>query len=251
MQWHYNLRHIGFQWLLQLSQWNIIPYQIHKIDVLELKCASCHFSYMKFQSTAKQSTKFYPQREGVTIILKSGHLKQGSKVSMDQFEIRVRGQNWSYHGKKVALEMLPGGTIFYDYASLVINPEPQLYLNVDETIKYTRHFEYWSRIYALKSKDIMEILEYLKSVSLRNLFLIRIKLLPSVVLGPMIRTVEEERTIWTVVWKYRVMILHMAIRCPDKCLAKLWTMALDHSAHLHNKTRIYDLLTTEAGQERV
>ena len=46
-------------------------------------------------------------------------------------------------------------------------------------------------------------------------------------------------------------MLHMAIRWPDKFLAKLWTMALEHAAHLHNKTRIYDLLTTEAGQERV
>ena len=62
MQWHYKLRHIGFQQLLQLARWDIIPEHLSTIDVSELKCASCQFENMALQYTRNQKTNVYPQQ---------------------------------------------------------------------------------------------------------------------------------------------------------------------------------------------
>ena len=40
--------------------------------------------------------------------------------------------------------MFLGGTIFYDYASLVIRVEPQVSLDRDNNTQSTRHFEFVS-----------------------------------------------------------------------------------------------------------
>ena len=77
MRRNYRMEHIGLQWLLQFERWNLTPYHFSTIDVLELKCTSCEFSKMTLQYTSKNSTKLYPQREGVHISLKRGHLKPG------------------------------------------------------------------------------------------------------------------------------------------------------------------------------
>ena len=45
----------------------------------------------------------------------------------------------------------------------------------------------------MKYKYIMEIMEYLESMGLRNFFMITIKLLPFVVLGITTRTVDKNK----------------------------------------------------------
>ena len=52
-----------------------------------------------------------------------------------------------------------------------------------------------------------------------------------------------------VVCKASVVMLHEAIRWSDILLDELWHIVPEHSALLHNKTLIYESLTTEAGQE--
>ena len=44
-------------------------------------------------------------------------------------------------------------------------------------------------------------------------------------------------------------MLHASIRWPDTPVVELWTMALEHDAHLNNTILIYGSSITEVGQE--
>ena len=86
----------------------------------------CKYGTSIYRKVVKKS---YPQIKGGTIRLKYIRLKPVSKIAVGKFESRVRGQTRSSHGKTVSLDMLHGGTIFYDYNPLTIRVKPQDSLN--------------------------------------------------------------------------------------------------------------------------
>jgi hypothetical protein len=81
--------------------------------------------------------KITAKRDGA---LKSGHLKVGAHVSVDQFESHFLGSTYDSFGKPLSTQFV-GGALFVDHASGLIHCEHQVGFSAVENIRAKQSFE--------------------------------------------------------------------------------------------------------------
>ena len=199
-------------------------------------CASCRYAHAMRTPTGKRRHSEVPEGEGGHGAIKGGDLKPGQRVSVDQYESRTRGRTWMSRGKTIAAAMFCGGTIFVDHASGLIHVEHQLSLGGSDTVRSARRFEQFSKHLGVKvqayhgDNGIFNKEEFTSHLETND------QTMTFCGAGAHHQSGVAERSIRTVVWKARVMMLHAALRWPEMAKAELWPMALTHAAYLHNVT---------------
>jgi hypothetical protein len=140
LKWHYQLGHVGFQWL----QWLIRSGRITVSNKNSLskcpppKCAAC--AYGKAMRRATEATTISPKSEK-EMELKQGDLIPGQRISVDHYQSAVPGRLYSSRGSTTASNKFHGGAIFVDHASGRVSLVHQVSLSGSDTVKSKLHFE--------------------------------------------------------------------------------------------------------------
>ena len=139
LKWHFKLGHIGFDWLQWLARRKLLPYKIANVE--KPLCASCRFGAGHRIPVGAEKHEVLSSAKGGASTIKAEDLQPGQRISIDQYESRVRGRLWSSRERTQAEAMYSGGTIFVDHASGLIHVEHQVSLNAADTIVSKKNFE--------------------------------------------------------------------------------------------------------------
>ena len=234
LQWHFRLGHMGFKWLQWLGRSGILGpagERWGKSTVCPPKCAACQFG--KQQRTPKAGQKTTRDERGAT---KKDKLAPGDLVFSDQYESRLPGRVFNSRGSTIHTKQMIGGTLFCDAASGRISVHNQVSLSALDTIASKMQFErdalgsgvtvksYCTDNGIYTSHDFMEELA-------KNDQTIRMS-----GVGAHHHNGVAENSIKNVVRTSRTMMIHAALRWPEHADKKLWPLALQHAAFLHNHT---------------
>ena len=114
--WHWRLGHVGMKVIAKLSQLNIIDRNLGP-SCNGLKCEACLLAKAKKTPVdTRHDVKRTPQPDNKRKISEK-HLQPGDMVSVDQYQVTVRGCLTKSFGKTAEKSLYSGGTIFYDHAS--------------------------------------------------------------------------------------------------------------------------------------
>ncbi|MGH7974178.1 MAG: hypothetical protein ACREBR_01535, partial [bacterium] len=234
LKWHFRLGHTGFDHVKWLARKGFIPNGISACD--SPKCASCQFGAAQRRTVGRHSVYDYPKTLGGSGHIKTGDLKPGDRLSVDQYESRVRGRLKTSRGKTVEHEMICGGTIFCDHASHLIDVRHQLTFGATDTIRSKRMFERMALSNGVLPKTYhsdngvftatqfrQHLEEFNQGLSLSGV-------------GAHHQNGVAERAIRTVMNRARILMLHASMRWPEEADSSLWPFALSYAAHLWNTT---------------
>ena len=235
LRWHFKLGHMGFAWVQWLARNDFLPRRIANVD-LPL-CASCRYGAAQQTPTGKAVHTILPESKGGSGNLKTDDCTPGQRISVDQYESRVRGRLWSSFGKTKEENMYCGGTIFVDHASGLIHVEHQVSLGTADTLTSKRIFERMALSHGVIIKNYHgdNGAAFTSREFNRHIIDMEQGFTYSGV-GAHHQNGVAERAIRTVVTRARTMMLHAAVQWPEMADASLWPMALSHSAYLWNIT---------------
>ncbi|MGH7974322.1 MAG: hypothetical protein ACREBR_02255 [bacterium] len=234
LKWHFRLGHTAFDHVKWLARRGFISQEISACE--SPKCASCQFGAAHRKPVGRQSTYEYPKKLGGSGKIAEGDLKPGERVSVDQYESRVRGRLKTSKGKTKEHEMFCGGTIFCDHASHLIDVRHQLTLGATDTIRSKRIFERMAHSNGVKVQNYHSDNGVFTATQFRQHLEESDQDLSLSGVGAHHQNGVAERAIRTVVSRARILMLHAALRWPEMADSSLWPFALSYAAHLWNTT---------------
>ena len=111
-------------------------------QISDIICDSCCIAKASKRPVDKlESSQGVPAKKIAYNSIKSGDLRPGDRVSMDQYSSITRGRLTKGYWKAPMNETYGGGTIFVDHASGFIHVEHQVSLCASDTIAAKRKFE--------------------------------------------------------------------------------------------------------------
>lgn len=235
LQWHFKLGHIGFNHLKWLIRTSHLPSKHKKLlsSCVLPKCAACEFAKAKKRPTHTSTKRPDPEKESN---LKKGDLLPGQRVSVDHYQSALPGRLYTSRGSTPAHRQYSGGVIFVDHATGHIDVRHQVHLDAAETIeakiKYEREAYNTGVIVQQYHTDngifgTAEFVDELLSKEQTVRF--------SGVGAPHMNGIAE-RSIQTVVYMARTMMLHAAMRAPEGFVkSEHWPMAMDQAVWLYNR----------------
>ena len=201
------------------------------------KCLACLYEKARRRSTQTKANVPHPNTRHLTP--STDKPIPGELVSMDHFESTIRGRLWHTKGRERPEHRFVGGTIFYDHGSRAIFCYPQVSLGSSDTITSKHEFEttalhsgrriirYHSDNGVFTSDAFQESLK-----TDRSTFPPPKSTLSGV--GAHHENAGAERSIQTVTYMARAMMIHCHIRWPTVFDPSLWPMAMAYATWLHN-----------------
>ena len=219
--------------IAKLSQMGIIDRNL-ATSCDGLKCEACLLAKAKKTPVDKRhDVKTTPQPDNKRKISEK-HLIPGEMVSVDQYQVTVRGRLTRSFGKTAKKSLYSGGTIFYDHASGYVQLYHQNTLGSADTMRSKVKFE----------QECMHNGRFVKAYHADNGIFTSKQWREALVSGKQKIRVSgvgahhqngiAERAIQTIFSRARAMMIHAAIRWPDQTDSTLWPLAVDYAVHLHN-----------------
>ena len=234
LRWHYKLGHLGpatIQWLLrQPSFGNNLKIRA-AARCTAPKCAACEYGKAHRKPLKATIGTPSPEREGK---VKLGDIYPGSGVSVDHFESRVLGRQYSSRGKSHDSCMYKGGCIFVDHASGLLYVHHQVGFSATETLTGKQQFENWAYNHGVLIGRYMTDNGTFGAKEFVDAIIARGQQVKYCGVGAHHQNGAAERSIRTVSNMARVMMLHASIRWPETADATLWPMAVDYAVHVYN-----------------
>ncbi|MGH7955047.1 MAG: hypothetical protein ACREOZ_03715, partial [Gloeomargaritales cyanobacterium] len=223
LKWHFRLGHTGFDHVKWLSRRGFIP---HTLSTTESpKCTSCQFGAARRRSVGKRFIFEYPAKLGGSTSIAEGDLRPGQRVSVDQYESRVRGRLNTWRGKSKEHEMYCGGTIFCDHASHLIDVRHQLTLGATDTIRSKPLFERMAHSFGVGMGNYHSDNGVFTAAQFRQHLEQSDQDLTLSGVGAHYQNGIAERGIKTVMNRARILMLHASIRWPEMADSSLWPFA--------------------------
>jgi len=234
LQWHFKLGHTSFATLQALTRKGQLPSIISRCA--PPLCASCRFGAASRTPTGKSSHHQVPEVQGGHGHIKANDLQPGQRVSVDNYDSRVRGRLRTSAGKTSPDQMYCGGTIFVDHATGLIHVEHQSSLSAAETLRSKNFFERMAYSHGTQilnyhaDNEIFTSQEFSQHLQQEDQ--------PLTLSGVRAhhQNAVAERALKTVVYRARIMLLHASLRWPESADASLWPMAFLHATYLWNLT---------------
>jgi len=192
------------------------------------KCAACVLS--KMERVSKNDGKSTTGNKGE---LKVNDLSPGDTVSLDQYVVSTKGRTLTHFSDQT--KMYNGGTIFVDHASNYMFNYNQISLRTGETLVGKRIFEREANDLGFKIKHfradngVFTSEEFKKDLTLKN------QTLNFSGVGAHHQNGVAERSIKTVSYLARAMLIHASLRWPIQADLSQWPLAFDHAVYVYNR----------------
>ena len=243
LQWHWKLGHCNFQWIQALAAVSKLndskgenATQLlqtkHKISVVVPPlCAACQLAKQKRRGAGSSEELKLEDRD---MILKRDATEPGDCVSVDQYTSTVLGRLPHTKGKEKKEEKYNGGTIFVDHATGYVHLTHQVSLRAGETVNSKLQFERFAAQHGVYVKRYradnhpFKAEEFIKSLDSTK------QTISFSGVGAKHQNEVAERTIQTISWWARAMLLHAVLHWPDAANLELWPFAMAHAVYLWN-----------------
>ena len=191
------------------------------------KCAACLLGKMEqlpINNNVKTSTN--PGS------LRANDLQPGDMVSCDQYVVSTPGRTLKHSSNKK--EKYSGGTIYVDHASQRIFNYNQISLRAGETLVGKRILDNEAASLGFEIKKFLSDNGIFVSKEFKGDLVRRNQTLRLSGVGAHHQNGVAERSIKTVTYLARTMLIHSAIRWPGQMDLELWPFAFDHAVHVYN-----------------
>ena len=239
--WHWKLGHSHFDWNQALMRRKRTGPDAGKDPPIKSRrrgVSNCPISDMFCTACqmAKQGRRLGNQRghSSGDPILRANALNPGDKVSTDQYISALGGRLPHTKGKEPKKNKYNGGTIFCDHATQYISLTHQVSLRAGETIQSKRRFEREATQFGVKVKSYRADNHPFGSNEFRAELDSHGQDIDFSGVGAHHQNAVAERSIQTVTWWARAMLLHAVIMWPDAADLELWPFALSHAVYLWN-----------------
>ena len=241
--WHLRLCHMGFHWLQSLMRKRknehgeqadppVIPTKVQgTTSVAPPKCAACQLGKQHRRTTGSTTVTTKP---GMEMAIRSGDLRPGDRVSMDQCVCKIRGRLPHTFGKEHVDDRYCGGTLFVDHASGYIFLKNQISLRVGETLQGKHAFERFADHYGIKLRSFhadnhpFGALEFIDDLELQG------QSITFSGVGAHHMNGVAERALKTCTLWARCAMMHQLLHWPSAFQADLWPFAMEHAVHIWN-----------------
>ena len=235
LQWHFKLGHIGFnhlKWLIRSGQLPSKHKQLIDRCVLP-KCAACEFAKAKKRPTASTKIATVPDQ---VMNIKKEDLFPGQRISVDHYQSALPGRLYTSRGSTPAHQKYTGGVIFVDHASGRIDIRHQVHLDSAETIEAKIKFEREAHNAGVVVQSYHTDNGIFGTEEFVNELLDKQQTVRFSGVGAAHQNGVAERSIQTVVYMARTMMLHAAMRAPEGFIkSEHWPMAMDQAVWLYNR----------------
>jgi hypothetical protein len=211
----------------------------YKCNLNSLKCAIYEYAKghrRRVHPRQHQPTKrlYQPVDLDTTVgTLKTGHLKPGAQVSINQFESRILGRTFESYGK-VTSDTYKGGCIFVDHSSGLIHVEMQFGFSGMETIWAKQEFERMAILAGVHIESYLTDSGAFKA----HAFLCHIQNHNQQIhycgANAHHKNGVAERAVKSISNMARAMLLHASSHWKDNVDASFWPMAVKYAVHLFN-----------------
>ena len=241
--WHHRLAHVGMEWVKRLMRPRrdenrdvppIIPTRVVGTPSCEApKCPACEFGKAKRRPTRPLKKKTRRNRPDLSI--RSGDLRPGDCVSMDQYSCSTPGRLADTYGKEGIENQYVGGTIFCDHATTLMYAHHTVGYGVGEVLqgkhvfeKFAKSFGQTIRSFRADNGSTFTSEDMLQDLALQG------QTLTYSGTSAQHQNGVAERSIQTVTNLARSMMMHMALHWPNAYDEALWPFALDQAINIWN-----------------
>ena len=239
LQWHWKLGHCNFQWIQALAS---KPLDENEHPLLQTKnkisvalaplCAACQLAKQKRRG-AEVSTEF--KLEDRDMLLRHNNTEpSGDCVSIDQYASTVLGRLPHTKGKEKKDEKYNGGTVFVDHATGYVHIEHQVSMRAGETVASKSKFEKFAMQHGVQIKRYRADNHPFNSKEFEESIDATRQSLSFSGVGAKHQNGVAERTIQTITWWARAMLLHAILHWPESANLELWPFAMAHAVYLWN-----------------
>jgi hypothetical protein len=209
------------------------PFRQKEVDAFKCDHPRCHTCELaKAKRRAKRSTvqAKTTERDGS---LKAGDTKVVSRVSIDHFEVRLKGRTCDSFGKPSSVTF-KGSALFIDRASMCVHCEHQVGLSAVETIRAKQSYERFCVDNDVVIQDYLTDSRTFKA----NKFVSHIhetqQLLRFSGMNAPHQNGVAERSIQTISNMARAMILHVSMHWKEVIDSSMWPMEVNDAVHIYN-----------------
>ena len=198
-------------------------------------CMACKLATAKTKSPKEKTTKPVKQKEG---ILSRDKYKPGDLISSDQFVVMTPGRLLTGYGREAPHNSFHGGTIYQDAASNLVRVQNQVTLGAAETVVGKANFEEWIwNLAGVLASEYHSDNGIFSSEQFRNDCINKRQKQSFSGVGAKHQNARAERTIQTISYWARHMMVHAAIHWPSDGAnnIRLWAFAVNHAAWLYNR----------------
>jgi hypothetical protein len=196
---------------------------------------ACKLATAKTKSPKEKTTKPVKQKEG---ILSRDKYKPGDLISSDQFVVMTPGRLLTGYGREAPHNSFHGGTIYQDAASNLVRVQNQVTLGAAETVVGKANFEEWIwNLAGVLASEYHSDNGIFSSEQFRNDCINKRQKQSFSGVGAKHQNARAERTIQTISYWARHMMVHAAIHWPSDGAnnIRLWAFAVNHAAWLYNR----------------
>ena len=198
-------------------------------------CIACKLATAKARSDGVNTTTPVPSKTG---ILAKDKYEPGDFISTDQYIVRTPGRLLSGYGREALHNCFQGGTIYQDAASKLVRVQNQVSLGTGETTIGKSAFEDWIwQLATVKAQHYHSDNGIFNSKLFREHCADQGQRQTFSGVGAKHQNAHAERTIQTISYWARAMMVHAAIHWPSDGAddVRLWAFAINHAAWLYNR----------------
>ena len=227
LHWHWRLGHASQRRVQSLMRKHpvtckqvIVPRERKAASCDHPMCTACHLT-----KATRNQAHLPPRQPAPIMAIRQSDLRPGDCVSVDQYVCPIRGRLPHTRGKKKDLKRFSGGLI-------QVNNQVSLYGG--ETLCSKNKFETFLSRFGVKTKKYYCDNGIFAAESWTNDCESKQQENEFSAVGAHHQNGVAERSIQTIAYWAREMMLHVALHWPNKADIKLWPFAMQHAAHIWN-----------------